>query len=86
MPTYEYRCDECGCTFERFQGIRDEPLRTCPECSGIVHRLIGRGAGIISKGSGVHGPDYANNRSPSCGRSSPCCGREIPCNEKPCES
>lgn len=50
MPTYEYECKECGLRFERFQKMSDQPLRKCPECGGIVRRLIGAGSGIIFRG------------------------------------
>lgn len=58
MPTYEYECRKCGHVFEKFQNITAEPLRTCPECSGPVKRLIGAGAGIIFKGNGFYQTDY----------------------------
>ncbi len=58
MPTYEYKCLECGIHFERFQSMTDEPVKTCPECGGKVKRLIGAGAGIIFKGSGFYETDY----------------------------
>jgi len=58
MPTYEYQCQKCGLKFERFQNIKEEPIRKCPECSGSVKKLIGAGAGIIFKGSGFYITDY----------------------------
>lgn len=58
MPTYEYKCLDCGVRFERFQSISDDPLQECPECSGQVKRLIGAGAGLIFKGSGFYITDY----------------------------
>ena len=54
MPTYEYRCDACGLTFERHQSMTEDPVKTCPECSGKVHRIVSGGLGFIMKGSG-HG-------------------------------
>ena len=59
MPTYEYSCQKCGATFEVFQSMRDAPLEICT-CGkkGRVKRLIGRGAGIIFKGSGFYETDY----------------------------
>ena len=61
MPTYEYRCQDCGHTFENFQGIKDEPLENCPKCYGKVQRLIGSGTGIIFKGSGFYETDYRSD-------------------------
>ena len=59
MPTYDYECQACGHTFEKFQSITDSPIRKCPECGrSRVKRLIGAGAGIIFKGSGFYQTDY----------------------------
>lgn len=60
MPTYEYECAKCGKTFDFFQSMKDEPLKTCPDkkCKGKVKRLIGTGAGLIFKGSGFYITDY----------------------------
>ena len=58
MPTYEYECEKCGITFEKFQNITAEPIKKCPECGGPVKRLIGAGAGVIFKGSGFYATDY----------------------------
>ncbi len=63
MPTYEYKCDSCGHSFEKFQSIKDEPLRTCEACGAEVRRLFGT-AGIIFKGSGFYVNDYKKG-SPS---------------------
>jgi putative FmdB family regulatory protein len=59
MPTYEYLCLKCGKTLEVFQSMKDAPLKTC-NCGkkGKVKRLVGRGAGIIFKGSGFYENDY----------------------------
>ena len=29
MPIYEYKCPDCGETFEALQSINDEPLDEC---------------------------------------------------------
>lgn len=58
MPTYEYVCQKCNHEFEKFQSIKDEPLKRCPECKGKVVRKIGGGAGLLFKGSGFYITDY----------------------------
>lgn len=58
MPTYEYKCRKCSFTFEKFQKMSDEPVKTCPKCGGEVERLISAGGGIIFKGSGFYSTDY----------------------------
>jgi putative FmdB family regulatory protein len=61
MPTYEYRCQNCGHQFEELQKITDDPIDTCPKCSGKVERLIFGGTGLIFKGSGFYITDYKSN-------------------------
>jgi putative FmdB family regulatory protein len=61
MPIYLYECEKCGVRFERLQRMSAEPLTDCPECDGLVHRVI-QPVGIIFKGSGFYVTD---NRSGS---------------------
>ena len=61
MPTYEYKCLDCGIQFDQFQGITADPIQECPECSGQTKRLIGAGAGLIFKGSGFYITDYRSD-------------------------
>ena len=58
MPTYDYKCQSCSHAFEKFQSIIAPPLKKCPKCGRRVKRLIGRGGGIIFKGSGFYATDY----------------------------
>jgi|SRR5947208_391649 len=59
MPTYEYQCTACGQAFEKFQSIKAEPIKKCPNCGKAkVKRLIGMGAGLLFKGSGFYITDY----------------------------
>lgn len=58
MPTYDYKCLECGTQFELFQNMTEDPIQECPDCNGKVKRLIGAGAGLIFKGSGFYTTDY----------------------------
>lgn len=63
MPTYDYRCEKCGHTFEAFQQMTAAPLTECPACHGPVQRLIGGGTGLIFKGSGFYITDYKKSNS-----------------------
>ena len=86
MPTYEYKCEDCGYTFEKFQAMRDKPVTKCPKCGCTVRRLISGGAGVMFKGSGFYATDYSHQSiSTACGRERPSCGRDTPCDKKPCE-
>lgn len=59
MPTYEYACQSCDHEFEKFQPMRDAPLKVCPECGEkSLKRLVGGGAGLIFKGTGFYITDY----------------------------
>lgn len=62
MPTYEYKCEECGIVFERFQHFSEEPLTTCPECHGSVRRII-HSVRVIFKGSGFYVTDNRGDSS-----------------------
>ena len=59
MPTYQYRCKECGHEFEKRQRMNDDPVKECPKCGSSVRRVVGK-VGIVFKGSGFYVTD---NRS-----------------------
>ncbi|MCF7943958.1 MAG: zinc ribbon domain-containing protein [Spirochaetia bacterium] len=63
MPTYDYKCEDCGHSFEVFQKMSDEPITSCPVCNGKVRRLIGGGVGVIFKGSGFYVTDNRSKNS-----------------------
>jgi putative FmdB family regulatory protein len=58
MPTYEYKCTNCGYRFEEFQSITDPPNETCPKCKGKTERIISGGTGFLLKGSGFYTTDH----------------------------
>lgn len=60
MPTYQYKCEDCGVRFERFQHFSELPLERCPECDGAVRRVI-QPVGVIFKGSGFYVTDNKKN-------------------------
>ena len=66
MPTYDYKCDNCGYIFEHFQSMSDDALTTCPDCGQeSLKRLIGGGMGVIFKGSGFYVNDAKKSSSTS---------------------
>jgi len=71
MPTYAYRCQECGHEFDFFQSMLDDPLTECPQCKGSVKRLIGKGIGIQFKGGGFYVTDAKKTGSESKGPDKP---------------
>ena len=62
MPTYEYECRDCSVRFERMQRFSDEPVKTCPECGGMVRRVL-HPVGIVFKGSGWYITDSRKSGS-----------------------
>jgi putative FmdB family regulatory protein len=56
MPTYEYRCSECGNQFEIVQRIDEEHLTVCERCGGRLRKVF-HPAGIVFKGSGFYATD-----------------------------
>jgi putative FmdB family regulatory protein len=69
MPTYGYRCGNCGHQFEIIQRISDEPLTTCPKCQGKLSKML-YPVGISFKGSGFYTTDYKDAGKSSSGSSS----------------
>lgn len=70
MPTYDYKCLNCGFTFEHFQSMTDQPVKECPKCGGKAKRLISGGTGLIFRGSGFYITDYKNKKSESVSKES----------------
>jgi len=58
MPTYDFKCDNCGYRFELFLKITHEGDCMCPSCGGKARRVISAGGGILFKGSGFYATDY----------------------------
>ena len=56
MPTYQYRCTECGEDLEVVQKFSDEPLTVCPACQGALRKVFSP-VGIVFKGSGFYRTD-----------------------------
>ncbi|HEY4377394.1 MAG TPA: FmdB family zinc ribbon protein [Acidimicrobiales bacterium] len=64
MPTYEYRCKDCGHEFETVQAFTDDALTECPSCQGTLRKVFGN-VGITFKGSGFYKTDSRSGSSAS---------------------
>jgi putative FmdB family regulatory protein len=56
VPTYGYRCQQCGEEFDLWQRMSDEAKADCPKCGAPGKRLFFP-AGIVFKGTGFYKTD-----------------------------
>jgi putative FmdB family regulatory protein len=56
MPTYQYRCTECGHDLEAVQKFTDAALTECPNCGGQLRKIY-NAVGVVFKGSGFYRTD-----------------------------
>ena len=56
MPTYQYRCVDCGSELETVQSFSDPSLTECPECDGTLRKVYSA-VGVVFKGSGFYATD-----------------------------
>jgi putative FmdB family regulatory protein len=56
MPTYSYRCTECGHAFDIQQAFTDDSLTVCPSCGGTLRKLF-NSVGVTFNGSGFYRTD-----------------------------
>ena len=56
MPTYSYRCTECGTAFDIQQAFTDDSLTECPTCEGKLRKLF-NAVGVTFNGSGFYRTD-----------------------------
>jgi putative FmdB family regulatory protein len=68
MPTYSYRCTECGEAFDIQQAFTDDTLTVCPNCGGVLRKLFNT-VGVTFNGSGFYRTD-SRAKPPSEGGSS----------------
>jgi putative FmdB family regulatory protein len=84
MPTYSYRCTECGTAFDIQQAFTDDSLTVCPTCGGKLRKLFSA-VGVTFTGSGF----YRNDSRPaqkSEGSGSESSGSSSSSGSKPAES
>ena len=56
MPTYQYRCTDCGTDLEAVQKFSDPALTECPTCHGQLRKVF-NAVGVVFKGSGFYRTD-----------------------------
>ena len=59
MPIYDYECTSCCNVFEIFQRMTEDPLITCPDCSGPVKKLVSMSSFQL-KGGGWYADGYSS--------------------------
>ena len=64
MPTYSYRCTECGTAFDTVQSFADASLTVCPSCGGKLRKLYSA-VGVTFNGSGFYRTDSRSASSSS---------------------
>lgn len=57
LPTYHYRCKECGYDFSKYQSFSDEPVTLCPQCGKKSVRKVYSAPPINFKGKGFYRTD-----------------------------
>lgn len=82
MPTYEYRCQVCGHTFEQRQSMTAAPLEHCPVCGRSLERLVSGGGGFIVRGGHDESMSGKSCSLETTGRT--CCGRSTRCGSPGC--
>jgi len=68
MPTYTYRCENCGNQFDRYQSFDDEPLKVCPECRKHSLHKVYFPVAVAFKGSGFYVTDKGKNGAQPAGK------------------
>jgi len=73
MPTYQYRCKQCGDEFEKVQSFSDDSTPKCPTCGTRSKKNISKvfgAVGISFKGSGFYKNDHSGSKSTTSASSS----------------
>ena len=65
MPTYEYKCRDCGHQLEVVQSFTDDALTKCPSCRRKALRKVFSPVGIAFKGSGFYKTDSRSRNGKS---------------------
>ncbi len=68
MPTYDYRCRDCGHTIEIIHSILEDGPEVCERCRGPMQRVL-HPAGVIFRGSGFYVTDSRSSKARATGES-----------------
>jgi putative FmdB family regulatory protein len=68
LPTYSYKCTECGTAFDIQQAFTDDSLTVCPNCGGKLRKVFSA-VGVTFNGSGFYRTDSRSTGSSSDGGS-----------------
>lgn len=70
MPTYQYRCTQCGHDLEAVQKFSDVSLTECPNCGGQLRKIF-NAVGVVFKGSGFYRNDSREKPAAESGSDTP---------------
>jgi putative FmdB family regulatory protein len=65
LPTYSYRCANCGYAFDQYQAFTDDSLTVCPNCGEPQLRKVFNNIGVTFNGSGFYRTDSRSGSSAS---------------------
>ena len=68
MPTYDYRCRDCGHTIEIIHSILEDGPEVCERCRGPMQRVL-HPTGVIFRGSGFYITDSRSSKAKAEGES-----------------
>jgi putative FmdB family regulatory protein len=77
MPTYSYRCTECGTAFDIQQAFTDDSLTECPTCGGRLRKLF-NSVGVTFNGSGFYRTDSRPAEKAGASESAPAASSPAP--------
>ncbi len=63
MPTYSYKCANCGYAFDQYQSFSDDSLTVCPNCGEPQLRKVFNSIGVTFNGSGFYHNDSGSGAS-----------------------
>jgi len=68
VPTYSYKCTECGTAFDIQQAFTDDSLTECPNCGGKLRKVFSA-IGVTFNGSGFYRNDSRAGQKSESGSS-----------------